>query len=79
MKFDIARAWKDESYRNSLSSEEQALLPANPAGELELSESELEAVTGAGDKGGQTLVSFSVLLCAQSVLGICVTFGSDCS
>jgi mersacidin/lichenicidin family type 2 lantibiotic len=78
MKFDIARAWKDESYRNSLSSEEQALLPANPAGELELSESELEAVTGAGKKGGETLESFAVVACLQSVLAICVTFGSDC-
>ncbi len=48
MKLDIARAWKDEAYRQSLSSEELALLPANPAGELELNDAELEAVHGGG-------------------------------
>ena len=31
----------------SLSTEEQALLPANPAGAVELTESELEAISGA--------------------------------
>ena len=46
MKIDIVRAWKDEAYRQQLSSEEQALLPANPAGELELSDAELLAVHG---------------------------------
>jgi mersacidin/lichenicidin family type 2 lantibiotic len=47
MKFDIVRAWKDEAYRASLSTEEQAMLPENPAGALELSDAELEAVHGA--------------------------------
>jgi mersacidin/lichenicidin family type 2 lantibiotic len=44
MKFDIVRAWKDESYRHSLSEEQRQALPANPAGEL--SDEELNAVTG---------------------------------
>jgi len=43
---DIIRAWKDEAYRMSLSEKEQALLPDNPAGRLELTESELGAVAG---------------------------------
>jgi mersacidin/lichenicidin family type 2 lantibiotic len=47
MKLDIVRAWKDEAYRQQLSSEEQALLPANPAGELELSDADLQAIHGA--------------------------------
>lgn len=47
MKFDVVRAWKDQNYRESLSSEQ---LPAHPAGELELSESDLQAVYG-GDLG----------------------------
>ncbi|HTI15734.1 MAG TPA: mersacidin/lichenicidin family type 2 lantibiotic [Dictyobacter sp.] len=47
MKFDIARAWKDAAYRESLSAEEQAMLPANPAGEIELSDAELETIHGA--------------------------------
>ena len=52
MKFDIIRAWKDESYRASLSTEEQALLPENPAGALELGDAELEAIHGAANVGG---------------------------
>jgi mersacidin/lichenicidin family type 2 lantibiotic len=46
MKFDIARAWKDEAYRQTLSEEELHLLPANPAGELELTDAELDTVAG---------------------------------
>jgi mersacidin/lichenicidin family type 2 lantibiotic len=46
MKFDITRAWKDENYRQSLSEEELSTLPANPAGELELNETELDTVAG---------------------------------
>jgi mersacidin/lichenicidin family type 2 lantibiotic len=44
MKFDIARAWKDESYRQTLSEEQLNMLPANPAGEM--SEDELASVCG---------------------------------
>ncbi len=47
MKLDIVRAWKDEAYRESLSQEQKALLPANPAGELEMSDAELAMVVGA--------------------------------
>ncbi len=47
-KLDVIRAWKDKDYRNSLSQEEQALLPANPSGEIELSMDELAQVDGAG-------------------------------
>ena len=42
----IVRAWKDEAYRQGLSVEEQAMLPANPAGEIELTDAELEAISG---------------------------------
>jgi mersacidin/lichenicidin family type 2 lantibiotic len=41
----IIRAWKDSAYRNSLNTEEQALLPASPAGVL-LTDAELESVVG---------------------------------
>jgi mersacidin/lichenicidin family type 2 lantibiotic len=34
---DIIRAWKDEEYRLSLSATQQALLPQQPAGTIELS------------------------------------------
>lgn len=42
----IIRAWKDAKYRATLSQEEQAQIPANPAGEVELSDAELGAVSG---------------------------------
>ena len=45
----IVRAWKDETYRQSLSTEEQAMLPANPVGEIELTDAQLAAVYGASD------------------------------
>jgi mersacidin/lichenicidin family type 2 lantibiotic len=47
---DIIRAWKDEAYRNSLSAEERALLPENPAGSIDLSDEDLQGITGG--KGG---------------------------
>ncbi|HEY4384942.1 MAG TPA: mersacidin/lichenicidin family type 2 lantibiotic [Ktedonobacteraceae bacterium] len=47
----IIRAWKDSAYRNSLSAEELAQLPANPAGES-LTEAELDTVVGGGCAGG---------------------------
>jgi mersacidin/lichenicidin family type 2 lantibiotic len=37
----IIRAWKDVRYRQSLSEEEQALVPTHPAGAIELAASEL--------------------------------------
>ncbi len=46
MKFDIVRAWKDETYRQSLSEEQLSALPANPAGQLELTEADLPSVSG---------------------------------
>ncbi len=46
MELDIVRAWKDAQYRQSLSAEQQAMLPENPAGNFELTESELDAVSG---------------------------------
>ncbi len=68
MKIDIVRAWKDEAYRQQLSSEEQALLPANPAGELELSDAELQVVHGAHHSGG-AIYNNSL---------VCVSFSNTC-
>ena len=45
----IIRAWKDESYRLSLTEAERALLPAHPAGRIELSDAALaDAAGGTG-------------------------------
>lgn len=43
--FEITRAWKDSSFRDSLSEEQRAELPANPVGEM-LTEEELRAISG---------------------------------
>jgi mersacidin/lichenicidin family type 2 lantibiotic len=51
MNIDIIRAWKDDIYRQGLSQEQQHMLPANPAGELELTCTELRSVYGGC--GGQ--------------------------
>ena len=45
---DIIRAWKNPAYRDGLSSEERSLLPAHPAGLVELSDSELKQASGIG-------------------------------
>jgi mersacidin/lichenicidin family type 2 lantibiotic len=44
--FDIIRAWKDEAYRASLSAAQLAAMPANPAGMIELAETDLDVVVG---------------------------------
>ena len=43
---DIIRAWKDEDYRDSLSDEEKAQLPENPAGLIELTDEDMSSVSG---------------------------------
>ncbi len=43
---DVIRAWKDADYRRSLSDAQRAALPANPAGRIELTAADLEAVSG---------------------------------
>jgi mersacidin/lichenicidin family type 2 lantibiotic len=42
----IIRAWKDPEYRLNLSEEDQALLPENPAGAIELTDDELDMAVG---------------------------------
>lgn len=48
MKLNIVRAWKDEVYRQSLSNEQIGMLPANPAGEVELTDTSLQFIYGTG-------------------------------
>jgi mersacidin/lichenicidin family type 2 lantibiotic len=45
-RIDVIRAWKDQAYRQSLSDAERASLPENPAGSVELTEAEADAVVG---------------------------------
>lgn len=44
---DVIRAWKDVEYRDSLSAEQRTQLIENPAGIVELSDGELDGVSGA--------------------------------
>ena len=46
MKIDVVRAWKDAAYRSSLSAEEVAFLPSNPAGLVDLTDEELKEASG---------------------------------
>ncbi len=41
---DVVRAWKDEEYRNSLTEEQRAQLPENPAGLIDLTEEDIISV-----------------------------------
>ncbi len=72
MKFDVTRAWKDESYRESLSAEERSLLPVNPAGEIELSDAELEAIYGGTMNQGGPAISTNgyctLVVCLVSII-----------
>lgn len=43
---DVVRAWKDEEYRSSLTPEQLVALPPNPAGEIEMTDAELEQASG---------------------------------
>ncbi len=45
-KRNIIRAWKNAEYRKSLSAEERAQLPENPAGLVELDIDEASSVSG---------------------------------
>ena len=60
-KVDIARALKDKAYYNSLTAAEKATVPGNPAGDSELSDSELDKVSGgaAREPRPTTKVRFS--------------------
>jgi mersacidin/lichenicidin family type 2 lantibiotic len=60
----IIRAWKSESYRESLSAAERAALPAHPAGAIELEDDLLDNVVG-----GLTLLLTPLLPTAPNTTG----------
>lgn len=43
---NLERAWKNEEYRKSLTPEQLKELTPNPAGEVELSDDELDEISG---------------------------------
>lgn len=60
---DVIRAWKDPDYRLSLSDEALASVPANPAGPMELTEADLDLVSGGSTWGPKCS---SCLSCADT-------------
>jgi mersacidin/lichenicidin family type 2 lantibiotic len=67
-KLDIIRAWKDEEYRNSLTETQRALLPAHPAGLIELDQEEMRGVLGAGTISGPGLIIYPSNWCVRPIL-----------
>jgi mersacidin/lichenicidin family type 2 lantibiotic len=60
----VVRAWKDPEYRSTLSEAQLRALPANPAGLVELNESELMEVNGGttGPCAVSVIVTLTLLL-----------------
>lgn len=71
---DIIRAWKDEEYRRSLSPEELTLLPMHPAGQVELSDLELETIHGGGTVLGCVLSILKGGTCWDDSFGCCPSY-----
>ena len=76
MEFDIVRAWKDARYRQSLTAEQQAVLPMNPAGLCELTDADLDAVQGSfGGPFGSVSMENCAFSLGASEKESCNTFG----
>ncbi len=61
MGLDVVRAWKDETYRESLSEEERDQLLQNPVGEL--TDDDLQSIYG----GGAGVQAYSAVLNGQQL------------
>lgn len=67
----IIKAWKDPTYRASLSAEEQAQLPEHPAGMVDLTDAQLGDLSGAAKPSvlctSATLCGSASIICASSI------------
>jgi mersacidin/lichenicidin family type 2 lantibiotic len=74
-KLNIIRAWKDEGYRLTLTDEERSQVPDSPAGAIDLSDTELDYVSGAN-----TEYLLTVGCCSGFSAGTCTcTWGISCT
>jgi mersacidin/lichenicidin family type 2 lantibiotic len=64
MAVDVVRAWKDPEYRKTLTPEELASLPENPAGASEVSDEDIGNVSG-----GVKRETFAATMCAANSCG----------
>ena len=67
MEFDIVRAWKDARYRQNLTAEQQAMLPENPVGELNLTDADLAEVHGGYGLAGDLTLAIVGANCIVTV------------
>jgi len=76
----IIKAWKDPTYRASLSEQERAQVPAHPAGVLELTDAQLGDVSGAAAKpsvlcSSDVICGSASIICASSICKTHLTCG----
>lgn len=74
--FDIARAWRDPKYRRSLTDEQRAKLPENPAGLVELTDEDLAAASGAA---GFPIITTAITCTATLFLCCPITTAITCT
>ncbi len=74
----IIRAWKDEDYRQSMSGEELAALPAHPAGLVELSDESLAHAAGLEEEASTAACAISVAVFVSIGTYVYVTLKMDC-
>src|SRR5947208_8706410 len=67
---ETIRAWKDETFRLSLTEAQRAGTPENPAGPLDISARELEGSAG-GRKHAAPLLCPKTRKCASLIPGTC--------
>jgi len=68
---DVTRAWKDPVYRSSLTDEERASLPENPAGLVEVTDDDLAAVNGGTTALCSLVVVLTLALCVPASMAYC--------
>ena len=84
-KVNVIRAWKDRNYRNSLTAEQKAALPENPAGAVEVPADVAQNVNGGtrlqiasnGGGGGVFFITAS-WLCNCKNISAAMSVTSSC-
>lgn len=64
----VVRAWKDPEYRLSLSVAELAMIPANPAGVVDLTDAAVDGVAGGTVTPIPTLIEKSSWNCVSFLI-----------
>jgi mersacidin/lichenicidin family type 2 lantibiotic len=70
---DIIRAWKDKTYRNSLSADQLAQMPEHPAGLIELTDDELAGIDGEAATPATTTTTATATTSVVSIISVIST------